>query len=262
MLPASYMEAERDGYLFEFIGEHCGPMQGNMSAPADDCDEFIYMARPLETPGRKGPLPPSFALFSEDGRIHFRPNGEYPSLDDPTVDKPGAGYSAAAPASAGFFSRIGSGIGSLLSKMLGPVGPSAAAIASSESSAIQDLRTVAQAEQVIAAMLGGEKYVPPEMLADSKLFARAKTAPLLPVYFTQPERLGYEYVFEGANLTVSPETFSWLSEVYGSYVYVARPVESGPAGRRTFVLYPDGLIYSTTEDRIPTRDDTPLGANP
>lgn len=258
MLPPSYMEAERDGYLFEFIGEHCGPMPGNMSAPPDDCDEFIYMARPLDVPGRKGPLPPSFALFSEDQRIHFRPNGDVPSLDDPTVDKPGPGFSAPQP-SPGFLSRIGSGIGSVFSAILGPSRPSAASIAASEQSAIQDLRTVAQAEQVIAVMLGGDKYVPPEMLADAKVFSRGRSAPLLPVYFTQPQRMGYEYVFEGQNLTVSPETFSWISEVYGTYVYVARPVDPGPPGRRSFALYPDGLIYSTTEDRVPTWEDTPLG---
>jgi hypothetical protein len=258
-LPVIFAEAERDGYLFEFMGEHCGPMANNMSAPPDDCDEFIYMARPLDMPERKGALPPSFALFSEDGRIHFRPNGEYPTLDDPTVDNPGPGYSQPPQGTGGIFAGIGRAVSGVFSRILGPSKPSAASIAAAESSAIQDLRAVAQAEVAVAAMLNGDKYVPPEMLADAKLFGRVRMPALLPAYFSQPMRMGYAFVFEGEHLTVSPETFSWLSEVYGSFVYVARPIEPGPPGRRSFALYPDGLIYSTAEDRAPTRADTPVG---
>jgi hypothetical protein len=258
-LPRSFAEAERDGYLFEFIGEHCGPMPDNMSAPDDDCDAFIYAARPLDDGSRKD-LPLAFALFSEDGRIHYREHGEMPTLEDPTVDN--VEGAAALPAeSAGVLAGISRTIGALFERLLGPSKPSAATIAAAEGSAIQDLRALAQAEQAFSTMLNGEKYAPPEILANTKTLGGGGMPPLLPAYFTQPIRMGYRFEFAGEHLTVSPETFSWITEVYGGFSYVARPVEPGPEGRRSFVVYPDGLIYATSDDRSPTREDTPLGTD-
>ena len=54
-----------------------------MSAPQDDCYQFIYVARPIDLGAPKGM--PAFALFSEDARIHYRYDGGLPTLEV-TVD--------------------------------------------------------------------------------------------------------------------------------------------------------------------------------
>jgi hypothetical protein len=98
-----------------------------------------------------------------------------------------------------------------------------------------------------------------EVLADPQTFSRLKMPPLLPGYFVQPVRMGYTFEFTGNSLTVPLGYYDWISPTYGTFVYIARPTEGGPPSRRTFALYPDGIIFATTEDRVPTRSDTPLG---
>jgi hypothetical protein len=248
-LPAAYGDGRRDGYQFEFLGQHCGPMPNNMSAPQNDCDQFVYLARPVDDEeslrGRS-----SFALFSEDFRIHYRTDGELPTLEDPTVDN--AAPEPARAASPGLFTRV-------IEWFIGKGAPSQAPIAAAEASAIQDLRAVAQAEQAFSIMMNGERYTTPEVLADPQTFSRLKMPPLLPGYFVQPLRMGYTFEFTGNSLTVPLGYYDWISPNYGTFVYIARPTEGGPPGRRTFALYPDGIIFATTEDRVPTRSDTPLG---
>lgn len=137
--------------------------------------------------------------------------------------------------------------------------PGRLAVEAAEASAIHDLRTVAAAEQAFGIMLNGDRYAPPEVLADPKMFAPVKMPPLLPAYFTQPVRMGYTFEFTGQALLASFGAFEWINPNYGSFVYSARPVGSEPAGRRSFAVYSDGNVFATTADRMPTRNDTPLG---
>jgi len=261
-LPPRFGEVQREGYQFDFVGETCGPMKNNMSAPEDDCDGFAYSALPLDDPKLpRGRF--AFALLTQDQKIHYRKDGSMPTADDPTVDNTEASSHAdlvngGGPEPPGIIVRIRNGVNALVERMLGQK-PGSLEVNAAEGNAVKDLRTVAAAENAFTAMSNGI-YLPPEVLADPKMFAPIKTAPLLPGYFTQPVRLGYAFEFSGEAHPAPIGEFDWITPHYTSFVYVARPVQPGPAGRRTLALYPDGVIFATSEDRVPTREDPPLGS--
>ena len=106
---------------------------------------------------------------------------------------------------------------------------------------------------------GTPRYLAPEQLTDTALWAQAKMPPLLAGFFAQPHRQGYEFEFIGDGETGIEGQFEFLKPMWASFVYVARPMDPGPAGRRTFALYPDGQVFATDEHRTPTRSDVPLG---
>ena len=260
-LPPQFAEFQRGGYQFDFMGETCGPMKGNMSAPENDCDGFVYAARPIDEPGApKGRF--AFALFTQDGKIHYRKDGDMPLADDPTVDNVEASSHAdlvngGGPEPPGIVSRFRAATMAFIERLMGNK-PGSTEVNAAESGALKDLRAVAAAENEFSAMAAGT-YVPPEVLADPKMFAPIKMAPLLPGYFAQSVRLGYAFEFSGDAHPVGFGSFDWISPQYTWFVYVARPVQPGPPGRRTLAVYPDGVVFATNEDRVPTRQDTALG---
>ncbi len=262
-LPPAFAEPQRGGYEFEFIGETCGPMKNNMSAPADDCDGFIYSARAIDAPGApKGRL--SFALLTQDGKIHYRKDARTPGIADPSVDNDDESSHAdlvnlggAEPT--GVMASLRRITTAVLERLMGDK-PGSMEVNAAEGNAIRDLRTLAQAENVFDSMMNGAgRFAPPEVLADPKMFAPAKLAPLLPGYFVQPVRMGYTFEFTGPAVPAPIGGFDWINPQYTDFVYVARPAQPGPPGRRTLAVFPDGVVFATAEDRVPTRRDTPLG---
>jgi hypothetical protein len=263
-LPTKFSDLHRDGYRFEFAGDRCGPMANNLSAPQDDCDGFVYAASPVDDPkAPTGRL--SFALLTSDGKIHYCTDDPcIPSTKDPTVDNTDPSshddlINGGDPAPTGLVASVLHSLAALIELAMGD-NPGSLQVNAAEGSAIKDLRALARAEQVFDAMMNGvERFASPEALANPKMFAPVKMAPLLPGYFTQSVRFGYEFSFSGEPAPMSSGSFDWINPQYGSYVYIARPVAGGPAGRRSFAVYPDGAVYATAEARDPTRQDIPLG---
>src|SRR5262245_16320056 len=145
-LPARFAEYQRDGYQFDFFGEKCGAMATNMSAPQDDCDGFVYAARPIDEPGApKGRF--SFALFAQDGKIHYRKDGEMPILDDPTVDNTATSthedlINAGGPPPPGIVAQFRGALVSFIERIMGQK-PGSTEVNMAETSAMKDLRAVA-----------------------------------------------------------------------------------------------------------------------
>ena len=217
-LPAWFAEPQRDGYAFEFTGDDC-TWRAHMVELGTLCFGFTYSARPLDASGGKR----SYTLFSADQRIHYR-TGQIPTQSDPAVEtEPTAGgdSSGAPPQSA-----------------------------MQEEFALRDLRQAASAEKIVATMIG-RGYVNPERLADKAKYYNEDVPPMLPGYFLQPSRQGYTFQFSGSNQLRAPTPFGGA---YESFVYSAVPQDPKPA-RRSFVLYPNGRIYATSERRVPTQND-------
>lgn len=262
-LPPVFAEPQRNGYEFEFVGETCGPMKNNMSAPEDDCDGFVYGARPIDEPGApKGRL--SFALLTQDGKIHYRKDGRTPGSADPTVDNDDESSHAdlvnlGGPEPTGVMARLRRVTTAILERIMGDK-PGSMEVNAAEGNAIKDLRALAQAENIFDTMMSGAgRFAPPEVLADPKMFAPVKMAPLLAGYFAQPVRMGYTFEFTGHAVPAAFGGFDWINPQYSDFVYVAHPAQPGPPGRRTLAVYPDGVVFATSDDRVPTRQDTPLG---
>jgi len=262
-LPSSFAQPRRNGYAFEFTGEHCGKPKYLAQWFDQICKSGVYSAVPLDRTQKQHR---SYAFFSADDRIHYRTDGDLPTQADPTVDNTAPSTAADVPGGAPASSptpaesKLGKAIDGLL-KMAGFGGVSSLTRQQHESLAVQDLRRLSAAETVFNATLGeGRYYYPPERLADPAVFTRFKQQPLLPGYFVQPLRQGYHFEFLGEKPQAAGGALADLGTFYESFVYVATPVDPGPAGRRTFALYWDGLVFATAGRRVPTRQDTPLGA--
>src|SRR5258706_261685 len=230
---------------------------------ATDCDGFIYSARAIDAPGApKGRL--SFALLRQDGKIHYRTDARTPGIADPSVDNDDESSHAdlvnlGGAESTGVMASLRRITTAVLERLMGDK-PGSMEVNAAEGNAIRDLRTLAQAENVFDSMMNGAgRFAPPEVLADPKMFAPAKLAPLLPGYFVQPVRMGYTFEFTGPAVPAPIGGFDWINPQYTDFVYVARPAQPGPPGRRTLAVFPDGVVFATAEDRVPTRRDTPLG---
>ena len=261
-LPPSFAQSKRNGYAFEFAGEHCGKPTYLAKWFDEICKAGVYSAVPLDRTQKEHR---SYAFFSADDRIHYRTDGELPTRSDPTVDNTAPSMAADVPGGAPTASQtpaestLGKAIDGLL-KMAGFGSRATLTRQQHESMAVQDLRRVFAAENMFNATLGeGRYYYPPERLADPALTERFKQPPFLPGYFVQPLRQGYHFEFLGEKPQAAAGALAYLGTVYESFVYVATPVDPGPAGRQTFAMYWDGLVFSTSDRRVPTRQDTPLG---
>jgi hypothetical protein len=134
-----------------------------------------------------------------------------------------------------------------------------ASVAYRESDVIKDLRIFFAAETEFTVMEVGH-YAAPEKLADASNYRTVHWQPLLPGYFVQAVRQGYQFEFIPEGPTAPRyQTSQMFGTVYRSFVYAALPVEPGPAGRRSLAIFPDGVVFATSERRVPTRRDTPLG---
>ena len=252
---------------FEFAGE-CGMTSEYFGVLQDLCRSFVYAARPVDR-GASGKR--TYALLSSDLRVHYRSDLATPTESDPTVDNTSPSTAADLPggapgqpgkeAESGMLASLLRTLRGLVDTALGPGGQKQATVELHESNAVKDLREFSAAEVAFNAMMGqGRYYLSPEQLADATTFKPFGLQPFLPAYFVQPARQGYRFEFIGEQPETPPGALARLGRVHQSFIYVARPVDPGPAGRRTFALYPDGQIFARTDARVPTRNDTPLGA--
>jgi hypothetical protein len=132
---------------------------------------------------------------------------------------------------------------------------------SNEGQAIADLRELAQGETAMAmSNLGG--FLPPEVLANPArhpppLKAAMAMGRFLAPRFLASERNGYRFEFLGEPVTGSDARLLLVSPAFGSYVYVAKPIEPGVTGRRAFAIWSlDGNhVRSRKDQEMPTLDD-------
>ena len=270
LLPSSFATPVRNGYRFETVGVDCGHRGESLREFNDFCEAIFYVARPVvSSAGLR-----TYAFYTTDRRIHYRQDGQTPTRADPTVDNttpsaasdiPGAvpeltkGASAATTKEeAGVLARFhrvlqraieAAGFGSL----------QRASVAYREADVIRDFRIFFAAESQFTQMDAGH-YAAPEKLADAANYQAVQWQPLLPGYFVQPVRQGYQFEFIGEGATTPRlQTSMMFGQVYSSFVYAALPVDPGPTGRRSLAIYPDGVVFAASERRVPTRDDVPLG---
>lgn len=256
-LPPSFAQPERDRYRFEFIGEDCTGTNPYLAFLVNLCKSFVYVARPLPgAPGRR-----SYALVSSDFRVHYRDQGGMPTLRDPAVDHTTPSPVVEMPkveprpqpkGSPGLVLSLRRAATDLID---GALGRKQAEVQLHESNAIQDLRTFAAAENLFHSTIGEGRYAAPEQLAAAEPFASLDMQPFLPAFFRQPLRQGYQFEFVGQKDVTPVGPLASLGLLHESFVYVARPIEPGPEGRRTFALYPDGRVFATSERRVPTTRD-------
>lgn len=256
-LPPAFAQPERDGYRFDFIGEDCTGTNPYLAFLVNLCKSFVYVARPL----RGAPSKRSYALVSADFRVHYRDKGGMPTLQDPRVDNttpsPAVEMPKAEPRpqpkeSAGLLASLGDLIDQAL-------GRKQAEVQLHESNVIQDLRTFSAAENLFHSTIGEGRYAAPEQLADAEPFASLDIQPFLPAFFRQPLRQGYQFEFVGQKGVTPVGPLAPLGLLHESFVYLARPIEPGPEGRRTFALYQDGRVFATSEPRVPTTRDKQVG---
>lgn len=260
-LPPTFAQPERDRYRFDFIGEDCTGTNPYLAFLVNLCQSFVYVARPL----RGAPTKRSYALVSSDFRVHYRDKGGMPTLQDPTVDNttpsPAVELPKAEPRpqpkeSPGLLASLRRAATDLIDRALGRT---QAEVQLHESNVIQDLRTFSAAENLFHSTIGEGRYAAPEQLADAEPFASLDIQPFLPAFFRQPLRQGYQFEFVGQNDVTPVGPLAPLGFLHESFVYLARPIEPGPEGRRTFALYPDGRVFATSEARVPTTRDEQVG---
>jgi hypothetical protein len=241
VVPKRYGDQSFEGYEFTFHGKDCESPDA-YDAPKE-CESFVYLATPFRARELGHARPPAFALYSADMRIRYRDHGEEPEADDDAIDTRAPASGASLATASGAFS----GIGEIFSWF---TGSSAAA----EASALRDLREVAKAEALCREIMSDDsKYMAPEQLADSAMFARAHIPePFLPSRFLHPQRDGYSFEFIGEGLTTQSIHAVTFHPVYQRFVYLARPLKRGA---RTMALYQDGRIFAAIGSRRPTPDD-------
>jgi hypothetical protein len=248
ILPEMFAVSPRGGYEFTFVGR-----EPTIRYEADIIPfrSFVYIASPeSDVVGQY-----TFALYSEDGQIHYTAEARIPTTLDPTVTD-GVAADATAPASAmtgpGLMARLFAW-GPRLHRRLFTSGDDTAR---AEARAVADLRAFAAAQNTFLLMMGARGFASVEALNNpGTLEAVPDIAPLIDQDFTQPERDGYRYTFAGENLTDSQP------RVYRDYSYVAVPTGNGSPGRRSFAIYPDGVVRVRTDRKPPLLIDPPLDAS-
>jgi len=260
-LPPVFAQPERDGYRFDFVGQNCTGSNPYLSFLGNLCNSFAYAARPLRGTHSKR----SYALFSSDFRVHYRNDGGMPTLQDPTVDNtvpsaaadmPKAEASPQPQHSTGFVASLR---GAAMGMIDTALGRKQAEVQMHESNAVQDLRALSAAENAFHSSIGEGRYAAPEQLGDEETFASLSIQPFLDASFVQPSRQGYEFEFVGQNGVTPVGPLASFGLLYDSFVYVARPIEPGSSGQRTFAVYPNGRVFVTHERRVPTSRDEQLG---
>lgn len=260
-LPPVFAQPERDGYRFDFVGGTCTGTNPYLAFLGNLCKSFAYVARPLRGTRSKR----SYALLSSDFRVHYRNDGAMPTPQDPTVDNTAPSTAVDVPKAearpqpeepTGLLASLRRAATGVIDKALGRT---QAEVQLHESSATEDLRVLSAAENAFNSSIGEGRYAAPEQLADEETFASLSIQPFLPATFVQPRRQGYEFEFVGQNGVTPVGPLASLGLLYDSFVYVARPIEPGPAGQRTFAVYPNGRVFVTRERRVPTSSDEQLG---
>jgi hypothetical protein len=245
-LPEVFAESSRGGYRFDFIGRDASI---GYEASVTPYKSFVYVAWPeSDAVGQY-----TFALHSSDKKIHYTTEDRVPGTLDPTVTDgmPLDGDASVADVkSPGIMSRV-SAWGARLRRRFFTSGSD---VAAAEARVVNDLRTFAAAQDTLFLMLGARGFASIEALNNpGTLEGVPDLAPLLDEEFLEYERDGYRYTFTGERLTEGGEP-----RLYRDYSYVALPNGDSPAGRRSFAIYPDGVIRVRTDGNPPLLIDPPL----
>lgn len=255
-LPDRFTQAERHGYRFSFTGADCSRRSDRPWIPYDLCSGGVYVAVPVIAG------PPGFTLHLPSGRIYVRADGRPPTPADPTIANMQPSHAGDLPVdppdlatddpdAKPWFGMLSA----LFERAFGPGGGAGAIVELHEAKAVEDLRAYAQAQYAFSATLGRGRYGSLSMLTKADV-ADGALPPFLPEYFDQPLRLGYRFEASGReSADASP-----YGPLLDDFAYAARPVEPGPAGRRSLAVFASGAIHVTSEARAPTTKDPPLGA--
>jgi hypothetical protein len=248
-LPDVFAESPRGGYRFDFIGRDPAISYESSVTPYRS---FVYIAWPeSEAVGQY-----TFALHSADRRIHYTSENRIPSTLDPTVTDgmPLDGdESVKAATKPGVMSRLAAWATRLQRRF----SSSGNDVAGAEARAVGDLRAFAVAQDTLFMMLGARGFASVEALNNPGLLRGVpEIAPLIDADFTESDRDGYRYTFTGERLTQGGQP-----RLYRDYSFVAVPIGDGPAGRRSFAVYPDGVVRVRSDGKIPLLIDPPLHAN-
>lgn len=235
-LPAEFATPSRGGYRFSFSGSGEGTTFSDAYKPA--YAEFVYLASP--EPGETSQY--AFALRSETGKIHYTTDGRIPTETDPSVTD------RVATDAPEVIKEVGHRF--LRSKPMQD-----AQLAYHEDRAIKDLRVFAAAQQAFFSMLSG--YGSPEALSEPSILTNHPAIrPFLERSFTQEVREGYQFSFIGQ----APARGTGTAALYNDFTYLATPVGNGPASRRSFAVYADGVIRFRTDGAAPQKSDSILGS--
>jgi hypothetical protein len=250
MLPAQFAAPSRGGYRFFFTGR--SPRKPLWDVFGQAFDGFVYVAQP--EPGN--PSPYTFALHSQSWKVHYATNGQIPTESDPAVTDSVAEAAPELikeiPAEAnetGLMSQLRNYINGFFRSK--PVQD--AQLAFHEDRAIGDLRAMAAAQEAFFAM-SARGYASPEVLSDPSRIGQPSMPPTLDKSFTQKVREGYQFTFVGQQ----PTSGRGDAALYGEYSYTAVPVGDGPAQRRSFALFSDGVIRVRTDGAPPKKTDQML----
>jgi hypothetical protein len=248
-LPEVFAESSRGGYRFDFVGNDPAVAYETAVTPYKS---FVYVAWPESEAVSQY----TFALLSADKKIHYTAEDRVPGPLDPTVTDgmpPGGDASIAEAKKPGLMSKASA----WWTRMRRRFSTSGNDVAGAEARAVKDLREFAAAQDALFLMLGARGFATVEALNDPGILEGVpELPPLLDADFTERERDGYRYTFSGERLTQGGEP-----RLYGDYSYVAIPVGDGPPGRRSFAIYPDGVVRVRTDRTAPLLIDPPLTAN-
>ena len=250
-LPDVFMESPRAGYNFEFLGSDPTIRYQTEIIPYRS---FVYLA----SPESEAVSPYTFALYSQDSQVHYTTEARMPTMLDPVVTD------GAAPVDSGVSAEATPKKPGLLSRMMAwaarfrqSFSTSGNDAARAEERAINDLRTFAAAQNTFFLMLGARGYASVEALIDpGSLEGVPDMTPFVDEQFSEQERDGYRYTFNGERLTNAGQPW-----VYRDYSYVALPIGNRPPDRRSFAIYPDNVVRVRTDGNPPLLIDPPLTAN-
>jgi hypothetical protein len=248
-LPEVFAESPRGGYRFDFVGRDPSVSYETSVTPYRS---FVYVAWPeSEAVG-----PYTFALHSTDRKIHYTTEDRVPSTLDPTVTD-GMPLDGDESVKDGHKPGLMGRVSAWGTRMRRRFLTSGSDVAAAEARAVNDLRAFAAAEDALFLMLGARGFSSVQALNNPGVLEGVPAmAPLLDEDFTEHERDGYRYTFTGERLTEGGQP-----RLYRDYSYVAVPVGDNPAGRRSFAIYPDGVIRVRTDRTPPLLIDPPLTAN-
>ncbi len=253
-LPPQYAAPSRGGYRFTFtgIGEPGKPLFEELSP---SYHEFAYVAAP--EPGESSAY--RFAFLSRSGKIHYTKDGRIPTDGDPTVTD---SVVAEAPKvmeeirpsanETGLMSRLRT----IVNAFVRSKPAQDAKVAYHEDRAIRDLRVFVAAQQALFSMVAMPGYGTPEVLADPSILPGCPMMrPLVDRSFTQDVREGYRFTFVGRQ----PSVGTGQAALYADYAYTAVPIGDGPSTRRSFAVFPDGVIRFREDAAPPDKSDRMLG---
>jgi hypothetical protein len=124
---------------------------------------------------------------------------------------------------------------------------------------VQQLLDYEAAAQAFPSSIGENGVLPPERLADPRLFIGLGMPAPLPAAFASLDRDGYQFMFDGRDCSRPARILTQFGTLCSSYAYSARPRPgsrpTGTAARTYALLSGDDRIHYRTDGLQPTPDD-------